>query len=183
MDTSTLSVSDYISFIPFNAADLAANRQGHLTERQRERMQDMHALHKRWLKGGTLIMLLLWYSVNLLFALFSTSYRQDLSNAEGLMSVFGMPTLLWILGYLFGRLMNTRFVNQTRTLSAVGKAHKKMFYVYGKGYIVSVNKVRFYCSEEFFNCIEEDQNYALYYIRNMGNKMIVSWEKIQNTNL
>lgn len=178
METSTLSISNYIDFIPFNTTDLAANRQGQLTARQMARIQEMYVEHKKWLKNGPWTMLLFWCSINFLIALFSPSYRHDVFNPLGLLAVFGGPTLLGLISYFISRIMNEGFAKQTKTRNTTGKVRKKIWHGRGiTGYRIGLNKVQFECTKEFFDLIEEHQNYAFYYIRNMGQNMVISWEK------
>lgn len=171
-------------FIPFTPEDLAANKQGRLTERQLELIQDLYELNKKRSKSIPWGCIIFWCIVSVLHALFTLSGAFDTQDLMFAVVLFFMPVPLYLIAHRMSVDMTEELPKLRTTLSAVGKARKMKLYEHGRtGYLVIIDKTWFWCTESFFNLIEKHQSYAFYYVSGMGVKMVFSWEKIQDTNL
>lgn len=187
MDPSAEMNINFPGFIPFNTTDLAANREGQLTARQIKSIQEMYQLNKKRFKVIHWTSIIFWLIVCILHAVFTLSGVFDAQDVIFALAVFIILIPLWFIPSHFSRDMNEKFVKQRTTLSAVGKARKVKVLISGRTTIepvyITINKVWFHTTQVFSDLIEEQQNYAFYYIPSLGENRIVSWEKVQNTNL
>jgi hypothetical protein len=171
----------------FTEADLTANRNGMLSDAQREKLQKSAGMTKVYsLISFVVVMIVIAGIIAYVFFLSPT--------ASSMISSFSKtPEMIYIIGGVFAVVILIVIFSILRTIlgsnklaagkvsvaEGAAKLKSSRSHEYGfTAYTVKIDKVKFHVTEAVFNSLVENGSYRFYYVKNSPAHMILSIDTI-----